>query len=179
MKRIPRATIDYPFPHEFDAGKYSAYYLLSDVPESDVQAAILGLLRSFKVDAIAVDAGAKGLRRTLLARMRRAGFPMQAIAALLSGGLGSEIPAGHSDIAGTLAPSGRSLYIEVKKPATIDGGGNVIERQGQPTQEQLDFLLSKYKRGAIVMIAYSIDDVSEFLADDLRRNYDAARREGL
>ena len=180
MKRIPRATISYPFPHEFDAGKYPAYYLLSAVPEKDVQSAILDLLRLYDVDAIAVDAGAKGLRQTLSARMRRAGFDAKTISSLLSGGLGSEIPAGHSDIVGTLAPSGCGLYIECKRPATIDESGKVLESAGRAEPEQLDFLLSKFERGAIVMVAYSQDDVKHYLQAELLRNLKAMRdRRGL
>jgi len=177
--RAPRATLSYPFPWQFEAGKYQAFYLLSEVPESNVQEAILGLLHSFKVDAIAVDAGAKELRRTLAARMRRIGLAPATIGNLLSGGLGGEIPAGHSDIVGTLAPSGRSLYIEVKRPARIDSHGTIVARPGEIDREQLDFLLAKYKRGSIVMIAYSVDDVSEFLGDELRRNYEAMRSEAM
>ena len=175
MKRIPRATLSYPFPHEFDAGKYSAHYLLSHVPENKVQASILDLLWKYKVDAIAIDAGCKRERRTMISRALQLGFDRRSF----DGSIGSELPAGHSDLAATLAPEGRSLYIEVKAPAWIDERGKVVRSAGQPTQEQLDFLLSKFNRGAIAMVAYSMDDVASYLNAELRRNFEAVRSEGL
>ena len=174
MKRIPRATLSYPFPHEFDAGKYSAHYLVSHVPENKVQTSILDLLWKFKVDAIAIDAGCKRERRTLISRALSSGISIRDLA---DGAIGSSLPPGHSDLAATLAPEGRSLYIEVKAPAWIDGSGHVVRCAGRPTQEQLDFLLSKFDRGAIVMVAYSIDDVAEYLEAELNRNLKALREE--
>ena len=54
-----------------------------------------------------------------------------------------------------------------------------VRPAGKPTLEQLDFLLSKYQRGAIALVAYSIDDVTSLLGDRLERNYRALRREVL
>ena len=170
MKRIPRATISYPFPHEFDAGKYPAFYLLSHVPENKVQASILELLHAYNVDAIAIDAGLKTARRAIIAKSLLHGVDRRAF----DGGLG-EIAPGHPDIAATLAPSGRGLYIEVKAPAWIDGSGKVVRRAGQPSTDQLDFLLSKWERGAIAMIAYSSDDVKNFLQAELLANFNTMR----
>jgi hypothetical protein len=172
MKRIPRATIKYPFPHEFHAAKYSQHYLLSHVPENAVQRAILELLHRYFVDAIAIDAGLKSARRDLIAKSLLHGLDRRAF----DGGLG-EIAPGHPDIAATLAPTGRSLYIEVKAPAWTDENGKVLRRAGKPSQEQLDLLLSKFDRGAIVMIAYSVDDVANFIPDQLRMNFEAMRSE--
>ena len=170
MKRIPLATLDYPFPHKFDAGKYNAHYLLSRVPENVVQKSILDLLWRYHVDAIAIDAGLKTARRKFISKALAFGLDGTSF----KGGL-AELPAGHSDLAGTLAPAGRSLYIEVKAPAWIDERGKVIRSAGKPTTEQLDFLLSKYDRGAIALVAYSVDDVSEFLGKELIANFNATR----
>lgn len=180
MKRIPCATLSYPFPHEFDAKKYSEHYLLSHVPESGVQASILDLLWKFKVDAIPIDAGVEHVRGAVYNRLlRQTKLLPGEIMSILRGGIGSELPPGHSDLAATLAPEGRSLYIEVKAPAWINERGKIVRSAEKPTQEQLDFLLSKFKRGAIVMVAYSIDDVANYLDAQLRRNFEAARSEGL
>ena len=80
------------------------------------------------------------------------------------------IPAGFSDLEGTLAPAGRSLYIEVKSPAWIDSRKKVIRRAGAPSKEQLDFLLSKHIRGACVLVAWSSKDVEDYVAAQLHLN---------
>ncbi len=169
---IPLSTLEFPFPWAFVREHYSEHYLASRVPESDVQDAILKLLRTYHVDAIAIDAGGRRERGRLIRRSKAVGFD---VSKLIRGGIGSEIPAGHSDLAATLAPEGRSLYIEVKAPAWIAPGGTVLRDAGIPSVEQLDFLLSKQERGAIVLVAYSIDDVANYLGTQLQYNLDSLR----
>ena len=66
---------------------------------------------------------------------------------------------------------GRSLYVEVKAPAWIDADKKVIRRAGQPTPDQIEFLLSKHRRGALCMVAWSATDVEQYLGAHLRANW--------
>jgi hypothetical protein len=83
---------------------------------------------------------------------------------------GAAIPAGFADLEATLAPSGRSLYIEVKAPAWLDGKRKVIRAAGKPSLEQLDFLLAKHRRGAFVLVAWSSTDVDDYMRLALEAN---------
>ena len=174
--KTPLATLTYPFPFEFVRDHYSRLYLLKQITEDYVQASILDALRAFQIDAIAIDAGGKKERSTMIRRARARGLDL---GDLTRGGSGSSIPPGHSDLVATLAPDGMALYVEVKAPAWIDEFGRQVRPAGKPTLEQLDFLLSKYQRGAIALVAYSIEDVTALLGDRLERNYRALRRETL
>ena len=173
--KSPLATLAYPFPYEFVRDHYSTLYLMRQITEENVQASILEVLQAFRVDAIAIDAGGKKERANLIRRARARGFEL---GDLTHGGNGSSIPPGHSDLVATLAPDGIALYIEIKAPAWIDERGKQIRAAGTPTLEQLEFLLAKYRRGAIALVAYSVDDVTNHLRDRLQRNFEAVRSEG-
>jgi hypothetical protein len=125
-------------------------------------------LEFFDVDVIAIDAGMKRARGRVIAAARTRGIDARELVAFKSGGL----PAGFPDLHATLAPSGVSLYIEVKAPAWIDPDkpSRIISEAGKPTLEQLSFLDSKHSRGAIVMVAWSVDDVTRRLGDLADRN---------
>ncbi len=167
MKGLRRSPIEFPFLHRWDASRYPKNYLLLGFTEDQVQDAILAELEFWQIDAIAIDAGMKRARGRMLAGARREGLDVSNVVNFRSGGL----PAGWPDLHGTLAPDGVSIYIEVKAPAQIDpDNSRIIREAGRPTGEQLDFLVSKYERGAIVMVAWSVDDVMTELGDRVHRN---------
>lgn len=156
----------FPFPWRFIGGRYSDLYLMSQVSEAQVQSDILALLLAYKVDAVPIDAGGRRHRGRMVKAAQGQGIDLTGVRAP-SGG---EIPSGFSDLEATLAPKGRSLYIEVKTPAWLDEKRKVIRRAGQATKEQLQFLLAKHKRGALVLVAWSATDVEELCRTEIRAN---------
>lgn len=160
----PRA---YNFPWKFEGIAYRDHYLMSQVSENDVQKAILELLHSYNVDAVAIDAGGRRQRGRMISAAKAAGI---SLAGVQNAKTGAAIPKGFADLEGTLAPGGRSLYIEVKAPAWIDEKRRVIRAAGQPTVDQLTFLALKQRRGALVMVAWSAADVEQYMGADLRTN---------
>jgi hypothetical protein len=135
--------------------------------ESFVQAQILELLALYRVDAVPIDAGGRRQRGRMMGAAKAAGMNLRGIQNVKTG---HAIPKGFADLEATLAPEGRSLYIEVKAPRWIDENGSVIRPAGKPSTEQLAFLLSKHARGAVVMVAWSAFEVDEFLLPLLERN---------
>jgi hypothetical protein len=174
VKRKKKSALDvpipeehYPFPWHFRPSNYSDLYLMSCVPESQVQRDILQLLKTYRIDAIPVDAGGRRARGRVAAMASSLGLQAGILAAARTGG---EIPGGFSDLEATLAPSGRALYIEVKAPAWCDQGRRFLRSAGAPSKEQLEFLLAKHKRGAVVLVAWSAQDVKEYLGPLLVEN---------
>lgn len=157
----------YPFPWRFDGFRYTSLYLMQQVTEAMVQRDILQLLHAFNIDAIPIDAGGRRQRGRTMAAAKAAGIELAGIQNVKTG---AAIPAGFPDLEATLAPGGRSLYIEVKAPAWVDSKKKIIRRAGQPSQEQLDFLYSKHRRGACVLVAWSAKDVEEYLGPQLHMN---------
>lgn len=149
-------TESYPFPWRFDPARYPEIYLMRQVTEAQVQRDVLALLHSYNVDAVPIDAGGRRQRGLMMAAAKKIGV---ALAGLQNVKTGSAIPAGFADLEATLAPEGRSLYIEVKAPEWIDVTKKTIREAGKPSEEQLQFLLAKHRRGAIVLVAWSADDV--------------------
>jgi hypothetical protein len=165
-------STDYPFRTKFERARYSPLYLMAQLAEDRVQKEIIEFLHLYLVDVYAIDAGAKRLRGHLFHELRRRGtqFDERALAgAPLEGGL----PAGFSDLEATLAPNGRALYIECKAPAWIAIDGRVMRSAQTADQKQLDFLFSKHQRGALVCIAWSVEDVIRATLPALERNRDA------
>jgi hypothetical protein len=161
-----------PFPWKFDIARYSDLYLLSQVSEGRAQADILELLRVYDVDACPIDAGGRRQRGRMMGAARAAGI---ALAGIQNVKVGRAIPAGFADLEATLAPAGRSLYIECKAPAWLDENRKIIRAAGRPSAEQLDFLLSKHARGALVMVAWAATDVETCMGPHLRLNRTALR----
>jgi hypothetical protein len=150
---------------------------MSRVTEAQVQKAILDLLALYKVDAISIDAGGRRQRGRMMGAAKKAGIDLAGISNVKTW---YSIPAGFADIEGTLAPDGRSLYIEVKAPEWLGSEGNrragkIIRRAGEPSPDQLDFLLSKHLRGAVVLVAWSPLEVYDFLRSALELNRRAVR----
>jgi hypothetical protein len=162
----------YPFPWKFEGYRYSNLYLMRQVTEAQVQSDILALMPVYDVDLVAIDAGGRRQRGRMMAAAKSAGINL---AGIQNAKTGAAIPSGFSDLEATLAPEGRSLYIEVKAPAWLDADEKVIRRAGLPSQEQLDFLLEKHRRGAIVLVAWSSKDVEDYLGRELALNRKALR----
>lgn len=157
----------YPFPWEFRRERYDELYLMSCVQESKVQSSIITLLKNYRVEGFPIDAGGRRARGAMMAAGKAAGISVGALCSVKTGGA---IPKGFADLESTLAPDGRSLYIEVKAPMWCDVSMKVIRQAGFASQEQLDFLSEKHKRGAVVMVAWSAQDVVEFLGPLLVAN---------
>jgi hypothetical protein len=161
------------FPAVFNRERYSEFYLLSRVTEAQVQGSILELLGRWQIDVVAIDAGMRRARGRMIAKALEQGQDVRKIAGFSTG---VEIPAGYCDLSGSLAPDGKGLFIEVKAPAWIDPNTKkVIREAGKPTLEQLAFLDSKDERGAIAMVAWSVDDVVKILGDRMQKNLDSLR----
>jgi hypothetical protein len=165
-------TQSYPFPWKFEGYRYSDLYLMRQVTEAQVQSDILALMTAYDVDVVPIDAGGRRQRGRMMAAAKSAGIELAGIQNVKTG---AAIPSGFSDLEATLAPAGRSLYIEVKAPAWLDANKKIIRRAGQPSQEQLEFLLEKHRRGAVVLVAWSSKDVEEYLGKHLELNRGALR----
>lgn len=161
-----------PFPWKFDRTRYPDIYFFSCVTEANVQADILDLLGSYRVDGVPIDAGGRRQRGRMMGAAKAAGVDLAGVQNVKTG---RAIPAGFSDIEATLAPSGRSLYIEVKAPVWLDSKRKIMRAAGRPSTEQLEFLLSKHRRGALVLVAWSAEDVRIHLGGLLHANRRALR----
>jgi hypothetical protein len=160
--------LNYPFLHKFDRTNYSMYYLARQLSEAQVQAEIVDQLRALHVDVIAIDAGGKKTRGMMLARAKQQGAAFNP--ALMSTKTDLK---GFPDLEATLAPDGRALYIEVKAPEWIEPDRTLyrtVRKAHKPTQEQLDFLMSKHERGALVMVAWSVSDVFRIYGGFIEQN---------
>lgn len=161
------------FPCKFVCSRYSEHYLMAQRTEAQVQADVLSVLAMFNVDAVPIDAGGRRQRGRMMGAAKVAGINLAGIQNVKTG---AAIPAGFADLEATLAPEGRSLYIEIKAPLWLDGKNNVIRRAGELSAEQLKFLLEKERRGAVVIVAWSPADVTELLGDVLEENRRALTR---
>ena len=146
---------------------YSDLYLMSQVTEARVQADIISLLKNYRIDAVPIDAGGRRARGRMIGAAKNAGINIGHLASVKTG---SAIPSGFADIEATLAPSGRALYIECKAPAWISPTLAIVRGAGIPSREQLDFLLEKHRRGAVVLVAWSTRDVENHLGSLLVEN---------
>jgi hypothetical protein len=160
---------DRPYLHQWDASRYKRAYLFGDVPEAKVQDDIRRALGYFRVEAAVIDAGFSAIRGKVysaLKRLRVADSVIQAVMAALKDIAAA--PVGWSDLNGCLAPSGRAFYIECKSPARLDPQrGTIITPAGRPSADQLNFLDRMHARGALVGVAWSVDDALQILAPAL------------
>lgn len=169
---LAQEPLELPFPWKFERHRYSELYLLRQITESEVQKNIVQLLTNYSVDVCAIDAGGRKARGRIIGAAKAAGLAIGALANIKTGGA---ITKGYADLSATLAPSGRSLYIEVKAPEWLSTTGAILRAHGSASAEQLDFLLSKYKRGALVLVAWSPSDVQDSLGELLEENRRAIR----
>ena len=149
----------------FDRARYNDAYLLGCVSEATVQKNALATLNLHRIPALAVDAGGAKLRGRACRALKGAG--VRNAASIMKGGTQGACSAGLSDILGTL-PGGRALYIEVKAPEWLTRSpktGRLIQKAapGKPSDEQLAFLDTMAKAGALVGIIWSPDDLNELL----------------
>jgi hypothetical protein len=165
-------TESYPFPWKFEGGRYSDHYLMQQVTEAQVQKEILELLALYNVDGVPIDAGGRRQRGRMMSAAKARGVELAGIQNVKTG---AAITAGFADLEATLAPTGRSLYIEVKAPAWIDAEKRIIRSAGQASAQQLEFLLAKHLRGAVVLVAWSAKDVEDCVALNLRVNRRAVK----
>jgi|SRR5580704_3490671 hypothetical protein len=156
-----------PFPWRFDRDRYSGLYLMRHVTEEQVQSDILHLLHTYQVDAVPIDAGGKRQRGRFMGAARDAGVDLEGIQNTKTG---RAIPAGFADLEATLAPDGRAMYIEVKAPLWINADDSVVRAAGVASIEQIEFLCSKFERGALVMVAWSSQDVERHVGELLQEN---------
>lgn len=157
----------YPFPHKFVRASYPDFYLTHRLTEADVITDIMQLLESYGVDAAIIDAGGRRVQGRLATAAKSRGMDISKFPHLKSD---NAITKNYADIEATLAPDGRALFIEVKQPRYINQCGKVERHEGEPSHEQLEFLRRKQTRGALVMVAWSADDVEHYLQAELRRN---------
>jgi hypothetical protein len=160
-------VLDFPFPWKFRAEACTRAYLQSQVTEEQVQRDIIQLLELYEFDVAAIDAGGKRARGRMMGAARAAGVELAGVQNVKTGGA---IPPGFADLEATIAPDGQALYIEVKAPAWIDGRGKILRNAGLATPEQLNFLCSKWTRGAIVMVAWSSGEVIDYMGARLGEN---------
>lgn len=157
MKLDPRAM---PFPATWDASCYGVLYLAAGWDEDLVQADILMGTARAGFSLWPVDAGGKRARGGVQKVLRGAGREDLAKTAAAAGK--SDTPAGHSDLVGCLAPWGRAVFLEVKRPARIIRG-KVDRPAGVPDQDQLAFLLARHREGALVGVVWSLGDALAIL----------------
>jgi hypothetical protein len=162
---------------KFNPARYKRAYLFGGVPEERVQADIRSALSYLHVDAAVVDAGFSAIRGKVWGAMKKLRLPEPVAMAIMNALKDvSAAPVGWSDLCGCLAPSGRAFYIEVKAPAKLDPvKGTIITRAGVPTREQLFFLDRMAARGALVGVAWSVEDALEILAPALAEHKASVR----
>lgn len=146
---------DWPFPHQWCREGQDQFRLLFPQEEEAVQRSILAWLHAKRIPAWPQDAGGKDTRK----RLYRRGI-------VAPGGGLSDLPEGWPDVIGIL-PNGRFLAIEVKRPMHLSPEGTVIGRPGVPTSEQLDLLLLLHNNGALVGVAWSVQDVERLVLPHL------------
>ncbi len=156
----------FPFPHQFDPLRYARAYLLAGQDEAKVQEDTLQGLARVGVMAWSSDAGAKAARGMALATMKRLGLP-ERVSREVAAALVGSLEEGFSDISGILAPGGRGLYLEVKRPAMLDLTGKVLRPAGRPEPEQLAFLDAMHRRGAVVGVVWGLSDALDILSPHL------------
>ena len=153
---------DMPFPAVWDPSRYGVLFLARGYDEDPVQQEIVEGLAVAGITLRPIEAGAKQARAGVQRILRGAGQTALAQAAAKIKGA-STIEPGHSDLAGNLAPLGRGLYFEVKRPAHIVRG-KTLRRAGVPTTEQLAFLLARHSEGCIVGVVWSLSDVIHLIS---------------
>ncbi|HWQ10994.1 MAG TPA: hypothetical protein VN436_17865 [Holophaga sp.] len=168
----------YPFPHAFDRSRYSDHYLLSHLSEAAVQAQIVDALGKMGLLAWVVDVGGKKVRGRACAALRHAGVdkPAQLLRAKHPGA--SDAPQGFPDVPGLIPPERSAtghlipFFLEVKRPMWLKlsktGRLTVDQAAGEPTEEQLGFLLSVHHAGACCGVVWSVSDAVEILKKWLR-----------
>lgn len=147
------------YRRQSNATRHSGLYLLSSGPENEFQKAVLELLVAEGILALVVDVGGKKLRGQAFRSLRAAG-------ALVKGGP-LAVLGGLTDIVGPLLWNGRALYLEIKAPAWWTPGcrkeWRTVRSAGAPSEEQLAFMDTMHAAGALVGVAWSVDDAIDLI----------------
>jgi hypothetical protein len=155
----PARRVEYPFPVEFVRERYPADYLRQGLLEERVQAACVAYLRArWRAEVVVVDVGDARLRGRAARLLSAAGGNPRLLA-----GRGGEMNRGIVDLAVTF-PGGRAGWFEVKKPAWLQASpktGRLVQRRpaGEPTPEQLAFLVRQGRAGAVVGVLWHPRDL--------------------
>lgn len=149
----------------FDASRYKKSYLLGHVSEEHVQKDVHDALALLGIEAAVVDAGFSAIRGKIYHALIKFGLPSRVIASVMSSLSGiSAAPPGWTDLCGCLPPNGTAFFLEIKAPEWLNiKTGGTLRPAGKPSPAQMDFMTRMHKRGAIVGVAWSIDDAFEIL----------------
>jgi hypothetical protein len=149
------APREYPFLWQWDRARYSEAYLRSGPSEEEVQAAVVEALRlRWRAVVTEIDVGDKRLR----GRLGRLGLDRRIVS--MAGGGNRK---GVVDLAVTF-PGGRAGWFELKKPefCVISKSTGLLVQQrkpGEPSDEQLQFLLAQASAGAVVGVLWAVQDL--------------------
>ena len=156
---------DRPYLCNWDPSRYRRAYLYGGQLESEVQSDVVDALTISKIDAEVIDAGAKTIRGKISRMCSSLGLPQPTIMRIMNSikSVGAA-ETGRADLSGCLAPNGRAFFLEIKAPAKLDPvTGKVLRSAGHASDEQIAYLDKKHAEGAIVGIAFGIDDAFEIL----------------
>jgi len=155
-------VILFPFPCTWDSSRYARAFLLAGQSEDEVQADTITTLGQLGLELWHTDAGGKRARGKVQRLLRGAGQAELAKEAAKVKGA-SCLPAGFTDLHGVLAPYGRAVYLEMKRPGMFDQRMKCLRKPEMPTPEQLKFMLEMHQRGAVVGVCWSPSDAIAIL----------------
>jgi hypothetical protein len=174
-------TQDRPYLCKWDKTRYKRALLLGGPSEDEIQTGIVEALNISRVDVEIVDSGSNKLRLAFSRVLHSVGLSPELVSRIL-GLIRNVAPSsepGRTDLSGVLAPNGRGFFIEVKAPAKLDPTtGNVLRSAGKPKPEQLAYMDKKHAQGAIVGVAWSIDDAFEIIGSSNLLAHQQALRNG-
>jgi hypothetical protein len=173
--------IERPYLWKWDKTRYKRALLLGGPSEAEIQSGIVEALKISRIDVEIVDSGSNKLRLAFGRVLHSVGLPVEMVTRIL-GLIRNVAPSsdpGRTDLSGVLAPDGRGFFIEVKAPAKIDPvSGNVVRTAGKATPDQLTYMDRKHAHGAIVGVAWSIDDAFEIIGSSNLLAHQQALRGG-
>lgn len=151
---------EYPFVHAFDPARYSPAYLRSGLLEEQVQeACVLRLQTRWRARVTVIDVGERRMRGRLVRQFGISGKELV--------GLGGANERGIVDLAVTF-PGGLAGWFECKSPAWFvvsKKTGRLIQKRpaGEPTPEQLAFLLAQARLGAVAGLLWAPEDLDALI----------------
>lgn len=156
--------IQYPFPSRFERARYPTSYLRSGILEDQVQQAVIAALTTrWRAKVTVIDSGDRRLRGRAARLLTARGVNPN----MLMKGMGGTMERGVVDLAVTF-PGGLAGWFETKRPAycvvSPRTGKLIIERPaGEPTDEQLAFLLEQHRLGAVAGLLWSPHDLEALI----------------
>jgi hypothetical protein len=161
-QRLARPTPS--FPCRFDPARYDPTYLQLGLLEAAVQAAtVQRLWARWKAKVTVIDSGDGRLRGRAAQLLAWAGGDPAALK-----GHRTTMERGVGDLAVTFPHlGGRAGWFELKRPARYSrsktGRMVIAARAGEPTDEQVAFLLAQQRAGAIVGVLWRDLDLEELV----------------